>query len=37
MSKTQHPVACAVLSAFGFARLQSAEDSGQYNYNEATT
>ena len=37
MSETLRAVACAVLSALGLARLQSAEDSGHYNYDEATT
>ena len=37
MSETLRAIACAVLSAFDLARLQSAEDSGHYNYDEATT
>jgi len=37
MSEALRAVACAVLSALGSARLQSAEDSGHYNPNEATT
>jgi hypothetical protein len=36
MSETLRAVACAVLSARGIARLESAEDSGHYNYDEAT-
>ena len=37
MSKTLRAVACAVLSTLLLARLPSAEDSGHYNYDEATT
>jgi len=37
MSEALRAVACAVLSALGLARLQSAEDSGHYNYDGATT
>jgi hypothetical protein len=37
MSETLGAVACAALSALSLARLQSAEDSGHYNFDEATT
>jgi hypothetical protein len=37
MSETLLGVACAVLSALGVAGLEAAEDSGHYNYDEATT
>jgi hypothetical protein len=37
MSETLRAVVYAVVSALGLARLQSAEDSGHYNFDETTT